>query len=100
LGFGGAGEVCFKHSLKYSVAGYWWLMPVIPGMQEAEIRRTEVQNQPGQIVCETPIWKMLNTKKDWPRGSISKYKTLSSNLSSVKNTVSLTLNRGSYFVQY
>jgi hypothetical protein len=33
----------------------WWLMPVTPAMQEAEIRRILVQNQPGQKVKEDPI---------------------------------------------
>jgi hypothetical protein len=28
----------------------WWLMPVIPATQKAEIRRIEVQSQPRQIV--------------------------------------------------
>jgi hypothetical protein len=28
----------------------WYLMPVIPATQEAEIRRTVVQSQPRQIV--------------------------------------------------
>jgi hypothetical protein len=28
-------------------------MPVIPATQEADIRRTEVQSQPGKIVQET-----------------------------------------------
>jgi hypothetical protein len=31
----------------------WRLTPIIPATQEAEIRRTEVQSQPGQIVRET-----------------------------------------------
>jgi hypothetical protein len=30
-----------------------WFMPVIPATQEAEIRRTTVQSQPGQIVHKT-----------------------------------------------
>jgi hypothetical protein len=33
-------------------AGCPWLTPVIVAIQEAEIRRTVVQSQPGQIVCE------------------------------------------------
>jgi hypothetical protein len=32
----------------------WWLKPVIPATQDAEIRRIEVQGQPGQKVHETP----------------------------------------------
>jgi hypothetical protein len=31
----------------------WWLTLVIPASQEAEIKRMEVQSQPGQIVHET-----------------------------------------------
>jgi hypothetical protein len=33
--------------------GCRWLTPVIPATQKAEIRRIEVQSQPGQIVHET-----------------------------------------------
>jgi hypothetical protein len=33
--------------------------------QEAEIRRTEVQSQPEQIVCETLSGKKPITKKGW-----------------------------------
>jgi hypothetical protein len=33
------------------IARCWWLTPVILATQEAEIRRTVVQSQPGQIVC-------------------------------------------------
>jgi hypothetical protein len=33
------------------------LTPVIPATQEAEVRRIEVQSQPGQIVQEPPSQK-------------------------------------------
>jgi hypothetical protein len=36
-----------------SIAGYWWLTPVILATQEAEIRRITVQSHPRQIVPET-----------------------------------------------
>jgi hypothetical protein len=32
------------------LTGHWWLTPVILTTQEAEIRRIEVQSQPGQTV--------------------------------------------------
>jgi hypothetical protein len=35
---------------KQLLAGHQWLTPVILATQEAEIRRIEVQSQPGQIV--------------------------------------------------
>jgi hypothetical protein len=35
------------------LARCWWLKPVILATQEAEIRRTTVQSQPGQIVRQT-----------------------------------------------
>jgi hypothetical protein len=38
-------------------------MPVILATQEAEIRRTEVRSQPGQIVLETLSRKKTITKK-------------------------------------
>jgi hypothetical protein len=37
-------------------------MPIIPATQEAEIRRIEVQSQPGQIVHETLSRKYLTQK--------------------------------------
>jgi hypothetical protein len=41
----------------------WWLTPVIPATQEAEIRRTVVQSQPRQIVCETQSQKIPSPKE-------------------------------------
>jgi hypothetical protein len=37
-------------------------MPVILATQEAEIRRTVVRSQPGQIVPQDPIGKTLHKK--------------------------------------
>jgi hypothetical protein len=39
------------------------LMPAILVIQEAEIRRIELQIQPGQIVPDTPSWKTSSQKK-------------------------------------
>jgi hypothetical protein len=44
-------------------SGALWLTPVIPATQEAEIRRTAVQSQPGQIVQETQSQKYPSPKK-------------------------------------
>jgi hypothetical protein len=44
-------------------AGRQWLTSVIPATQEAEIRRIEAQNQPGQIVRETLSWKYPSQKR-------------------------------------
>jgi hypothetical protein len=38
--------------------------PVILAIQEAEIRRTMVRNQPGQIVLKTLSGKKPSTKKE------------------------------------
>jgi hypothetical protein len=37
----------------YQITRHWQLTPVIPAIQEAEIRRLTVQSQLRQIVCET-----------------------------------------------
>jgi hypothetical protein len=49
----------------------WWLTSIILATQEAEIRRSTVRNQPGQIVHET-IWKKFFTIKDWWSGPRSR----------------------------
>jgi hypothetical protein len=62
-----------------------------PSYLEAEIRKIEIQGQPGQTVQETPICKITRAK--WTRGmtqvvecsgSAFKCKTLSSNPSPTK----------------
>jgi hypothetical protein len=42
----------------------WWLTPVIPATQEAEIRRIMVRSQPRQIVQEPLPQKNLSQKRD------------------------------------
>jgi hypothetical protein len=44
-------------------AGHQWLTPVILAIQEAEIRRIEIQSQPGQIVRETLSQKTLQKNR-------------------------------------
>jgi hypothetical protein len=41
-------------------AGSQWLTPVVLATQEAEIRKTAVQSQPGQFVQETSSQKKKN----------------------------------------
>jgi hypothetical protein len=47
-----------------SLAGPWWLTPVILSTQDAEIRKTAVQSQPRQIVGTLSRKKPI-TKKGW-----------------------------------
>jgi hypothetical protein len=44
-------------------------MPTILAIQEAEIMRTEVQNQHGQLVARPYLEKKPITKKGWWSGS-------------------------------
>jgi hypothetical protein len=47
---------------KTTVAGCWWLTPVILASREAEIRRIEVQSQHQVNSSQDPILKKPNTK--------------------------------------
>jgi hypothetical protein len=47
----------------FKKAGCRWLTPVIPATQEAEIRKTEIQSQPRQIVHETLSQKNPSQKR-------------------------------------
>jgi hypothetical protein len=53
------------------LARHLQLIPIILGIQEAEIRRITVQSQPGQMVHKTLILKKKkkHNKKDWWSGS-------------------------------
>jgi hypothetical protein len=53
-----------KSQTKNCATVHQWLMPVILVTQDAEIRRTGVQSQPGNN-SQDCISKMLNTKQGW-----------------------------------
>jgi hypothetical protein len=58
----------FAHTIK-QICRVPRLPPVILATQEAEIRRTVVQSQPGKIVLETLSQKHPSQKKGWWSGS-------------------------------
>jgi hypothetical protein len=47
----------YKQIERYTLAGCQWLTSVILAIQKAEIRRSVVQSQPGQIVFKTTSQK-------------------------------------------
>jgi hypothetical protein len=49
--------------LRIEYGRHWWLTPIVLATQEAEIRRTTVGSQHGQIVPETLSRKTTNTTK-------------------------------------
>jgi hypothetical protein len=59
-------------------------MPVIPAIQDAEIRRISVQSQPGQIVHETLTRKKKNDTGKKGLAEYLKVQVLSSNPSTTK----------------
>jgi hypothetical protein len=70
----------------------WWLTPVIPAAQEAEIRRIAVLSQPRQIVLESLSQKNPSQK----RGLVEwlKVKALSSNPDTEKQKKRLAVKSG------
>jgi hypothetical protein len=56
------GSECPSHNTNVNPAKYR-LMPVIPALQEAEIRRIDIQGQPRQIVHETLSRKKPSQKR-------------------------------------
>jgi hypothetical protein len=53
--------------------GHRWLTPVTLATWDTEIRRMDVQDQPGQIVPKIPPSKIKQSKMDWRCGSSGRY---------------------------
>jgi hypothetical protein len=78
------GRITLTADKRSRMAGCWWVMPIIPATQEAEIWRITVQGQLWQMILETPISKIIRAK--WTGGVaqlveclLSKCKALNSN---------------------
>jgi hypothetical protein len=52
-----------KKKRKEKEARHWWLMPIIPATQEAEIRRITVQSQTPGNSSQDPISKKPFTRR-------------------------------------
>jgi hypothetical protein len=57
-------QLCKINSKWIKGSQHWWLIPIIPATQEAEIRKMEVGSQPRQIVLETK-------KAEWSQAPVS-----------------------------